>query len=76
MQPKVDFLPCGEYCDFILCVVAFNDAGKNESCIFAEVVDAYGGKNFTPYIILQCPGRRRENNMPIWLVQVEILLRS
>ncbi|XP_068706694.1 uncharacterized protein [Montipora foliosa] len=42
MQWKVDFLPCGEFCDFILCVVAFNDAGENESCIFEEVVDAYG----------------------------------
>ncbi|XP_068706707.1 uncharacterized protein [Montipora foliosa] len=43
MQPRDDFLPCGEFCDFILCVVAFNDAGENEICIFAEVVDAYGG---------------------------------
>ena len=44
---KSDFkvLPAGEFSEHDLCVEASNAAGKNETCIHADFVDAFGGKS-------------------------------
>ena len=44
---KKDFAhitPVEQYSDHSICVEASNVAGKNQTCILADVVDAYGGK--------------------------------
>ena len=42
---------CGEFCDYIICVLASNDIGRTESCIPApHVKDSASGKEFTPQV--------------------------
>ena len=47
--------PAGEFSEHDLCVEASNIAGKNETCIHADFVDAFGGKSWNHWSKILVP---------------------
>ena len=46
------FGPCGEFCNYTICIIASNDFGSTSTCISAPYVGRNLGKEFMSHYIL------------------------